>query len=174
MNVSARCGLSSKARQIRPIVDFDKPLRSAIAARDQCVAFVGVDSNVATTTSSTWSTVIVGGRPGRGSSTRPARRSATNRRRHLFTVFGATPRSAATRVFNAPGAAQANTIRDRSAKPAADFRRRDHRSNCSRSASLNTSEAFGRPVLAIDQAYNFQYELMAQYTSVALAKLFNF
>jgi hypothetical protein len=67
-------------------------------------------------------------------------------------------------VFNAPGAAQANTIRDRSAKPAADLRRRDHRSNCSRSASLNTSGAFGRPVLAIDQAYNFQYELMAQYT----------
>ena len=80
-------------------------------------------------------------------------------------MFGATPRSAATRVFNAPGAAQANTIRDRNAKPAADFRRRDHRSNCSRSASLNTNGAFGRPVLATDQAYNFQHELMAQDTS---------
>jgi len=38
--------------QIRPIVDFDSPVRSAILARDQCVAFAGVDSNVATTTSS--------------------------------------------------------------------------------------------------------------------------
>jgi len=53
LNVSARCGLSSNAFQIRPIVDGDSPLRSAIFARDQCVAFAGVDSSVATTTSST-------------------------------------------------------------------------------------------------------------------------
>src|SRR5215218_1036107 len=53
LNPSARCGLSSNARQIRPIVDFDNPVRSAIFARDQCVAFTGVDSSVATTTSST-------------------------------------------------------------------------------------------------------------------------
>jgi hypothetical protein len=32
-------------------------------ARDQCVALAGVDSSVATTTSSTWSTEITGGRP---------------------------------------------------------------------------------------------------------------
>ena len=42
--MSARCGLSSNARQIRPIVDFDSPERSAIFDRDQCVAFSGVDS----------------------------------------------------------------------------------------------------------------------------------
>jgi len=48
----ARWGLSSKDFQILPIVDFDSPVRSAILARDQCVAFAGVDSNVATTTSS--------------------------------------------------------------------------------------------------------------------------
>ena len=53
LNESARCGLSSNARQIRPIVDLDSPLRWAIFARDQCVAFAGVASNVATTTSST-------------------------------------------------------------------------------------------------------------------------
>ena len=34
-------------------VDFDKPVRSAIFARVQCVAFGGVDSKVATITSST-------------------------------------------------------------------------------------------------------------------------
>src|SRR3954453_21069888 len=65
LNVSTRCGLSSNLRQIRPIVDFDNPLRLAIDARDQCVAFVGVCSNVATTTSSIWSTLIDGARPGR-------------------------------------------------------------------------------------------------------------
>ena len=69
LNPSWRCGFSSNARQIRPIVDLDRPLRSAIFARDQCVAFFGIDSSVATTTSSTCSVVIVGGRPGRGSST---------------------------------------------------------------------------------------------------------
>jgi hypothetical protein len=45
--------LSSKRRQIRPIVDFDSPVRAAIEARDQCVAFFGVSSRVAVTTSST-------------------------------------------------------------------------------------------------------------------------
>ncbi|WP_372455793.1 hypothetical protein [Nonomuraea sediminis] len=47
--------LELESRQIRPIVDLDKPLRLAIEARDQCVAFLGVSSSVATTTSSTWS-----------------------------------------------------------------------------------------------------------------------
>src|SRR5512132_4403233 len=41
LKVSARWGLSSKVRQIRPIVDSDRPDRSAIEARDQCVAFLG-------------------------------------------------------------------------------------------------------------------------------------
>ena len=69
LNRSSRCGFSSNARQIRPTVDFDSPQRRAIFARDQCVAFFGVDSNVATTMSSTWAAVILGGRPGLGSST---------------------------------------------------------------------------------------------------------
>jgi hypothetical protein len=45
--------LRSNAFQIRPIVEDDRPDRSAILARDQCVAFLGVASSVATTTSST-------------------------------------------------------------------------------------------------------------------------
>src|SRR3954467_6699519 len=64
LNVSARCGFASNAFQIRPIVEGESPLRWAIFARDQCVAFAGVDSNVATTTSSTCSAVTDGGRPG--------------------------------------------------------------------------------------------------------------
>ena len=53
LNPSSRWGLSSNERQIRPMVDFDSPVLSAIFARDQCVAFAGVDSSVVTTTSST-------------------------------------------------------------------------------------------------------------------------
>lgn len=68
------------AFQIRSI----EPDRLAINARDQCVALAGVDSRVATTTtSSTCSGVIVAGRPGRGSSTNPSRRASANRLRPL-------------------------------------------------------------------------------------------
>ena len=54
--------------------------------RDQCVAFSGVDSSVATTTSSTCDAVTVAGRPGRGSSVSPSKRASRNRARHLLTV----------------------------------------------------------------------------------------
>src|SRR2546425_763988 len=64
LNVSAWCGLRLNLRQIRPMVDFDRPDLSAIDLRDQCVALAGVSSNVDTSTSSTWSMVIDGGRPG--------------------------------------------------------------------------------------------------------------
>ena len=87
------------------MLDFDSPVLFAIEARDQCVASAGVCSNVAVITSSTWSNRIDGGRPGRGSSTSPPNRLATNRARHLFTVFADTRRSAATCLFDAPGAA---------------------------------------------------------------------
>src|SRR6185295_4196460 len=52
---SCRCGLRPNFFQIRPMVDFDSPVRAAIEARDQWVSLPGTDSNVATTTSSTWS-----------------------------------------------------------------------------------------------------------------------
>ena len=74
LNVPVKCGLRSNLRQIRPIVDFDSPLRRAIEARDQCVASCGISSSVAVMTSSTRSSRIDGGRPGRGSSCRPSRR----------------------------------------------------------------------------------------------------
>ena len=78
-------------RQIRPIVDFDRPARSAIEARDQCVAPAGISSSVAVMTSSTLSSRIDGGRPGRGSSASPSSRFAANLLRHLLTVAGSVP-----------------------------------------------------------------------------------
>ena len=133
--------------QIRPIVDLESPLRSAIFFRDQWVACFGVDSRVATTTSSTCSAVIVGLRPERGSSTKPSSRDSTNRPRHLPTVGIETPSCAATSLFVKP-AAQAKTIRERNARACADFLRRTHRSSCSVSSDVNSSNAFGRPVMA--------------------------
>src|SRR6478735_4937161 len=53
LNPSVRCGLSSNACQIRPIVDGERPDFLAIDVRDQWVAFSGVDSNVSTTIFST-------------------------------------------------------------------------------------------------------------------------
>jgi hypothetical protein len=116
------------AFQIRPIVDFDSPEREAIFDRDQWVASFGVSSRVATTTASACSTLITGGRPGRGSSSRPSSRSATNRRRHLPTVASVTRNSPATSLFDSPSAHR-STIRDRSASACADFARRDHRTS---------------------------------------------
>ena len=145
LNPSVRCGFSSNFRQIRPIVDGDRPLRLAIDVRDQWVASAGACSRVATITSSTLSSRIEGGRPGRFSSGSPSRRSRTNRARHRFTVPGVTPRSTATCLFDAPRA-QASTIFDRMARLCADFARRAHRVSCSRSASVRTRSAFGRPV----------------------------
>jgi hypothetical protein len=76
------------AFQIRPMVERDNPACSAIFDLLQCVAFAGVVSSVAITTSSTWSACTDAGRPGRASSCRPASRAATNRERHLPTVTG--------------------------------------------------------------------------------------
>jgi hypothetical protein len=50
---SCTWGLSSNCRQIRPIVEGESPLRAAIEVLDQCVAFGGLCSRVATRTSST-------------------------------------------------------------------------------------------------------------------------
>jgi hypothetical protein len=94
------------AGQLEPIIEMglqlelppDPPDRglgqpdlSTIDLRDQCVVFFGAPFRVAVITSSTVSSRIDGGRPGRGSSTKPSSRLATNRRRHLFAMFGTTP-----------------------------------------------------------------------------------
>ena len=129
------------------MVDALRPLRWAIEARDQWVASLGSSSKVATTTSSTRSSRIDGGRPGRGSSSRPSSRAATNRDRHRFTAVTLTPRSAATCLFEMPSA-HASTIRARIARNCAVFARRAHRLSSTRSTSVNTRAAFGRPARA--------------------------
>src|SRR6266568_857371 len=152
LKVSARCGLSPKARQIRPIVDLLSPDLAAIDLRDQWVALLGVSSSVATTTASTCSTVIDGGRPGRSSSVSPSSRRLINRLRHLETVSGCTPTAAATCLFGVPSA-QASTILHRCASACELFARRDQRTSVARSSSVSSSVALGgRPVLFMQPA----------------------
>ena len=112
--------------------------------RDQCVSLPGTPSSVATITSSTWSSRIDGGRPGRCSSCRPSRRLAMNRARHRSTVDSSTPRSAAASLF-VPPSAQRSTIFARTARYWAVFARLAHRISWARSASVKTSPAFCRP-----------------------------
>lgn len=80
---SARCGCSPKARQIRETAVWERPTSRAIERVDQWVASFGIDSSVLTTTSSTLSSEIVRGRPGRGSSSSPSQRCSVKRPRHL-------------------------------------------------------------------------------------------
>ncbi len=109
LNVSARCGWSPNARQIRCTADCVRPTSAAIDRVDQCVASLGADSSVLVITSSTIASVIVRGCPGRGSSTRPSSRSASNRRRHFATVLRCTPSRAAIAPVRNPSATS-NTI----------------------------------------------------------------
>jgi hypothetical protein len=84
-HVSARWGLRPKARQIRETDDCDSPVSSAIDLVDQCVSWPGpfsVRTRVIAT--STCSSVIFRGAPGRFASVRPfssASVSADARRR---------------------------------------------------------------------------------------------
>ena len=141
---SMRCGLRSNLRQIRPTVDSDRPLRLAIEARDQCVASRGSSSSVAVTTSSTLSSRIDGGRPGRFSSRSPPSRpdEPAPPPRHRCARWSAGPPRPA--LFSLPPA-QASTIRARSASACDVFARRAHRASCSRSAPVSTRSAFRRP-----------------------------
>ncbi len=148
VNVWARWGLSPTSRQIRPTVDLLSPDRAAIDARDQCVAFDGISSRVATITNSTWSTVIEGWRPGRSSSASPSRRCWASRVRHFVTMSVLTDNFSAISLLGSPSA-HANTIRQRIATASDELRRRAHRVNWSRSASVSVTTAGGRPVRAM-------------------------
>jgi hypothetical protein len=155
--------LSSNVRQIRPTVDFDKPLRLAIEERVQCIAFSGVDSNVAASTSSTCSVVIVAGLPGRGSSTSPSNRSSQNRDRHFPIVDAVTPTVLATSAFDTP-VAHCKTIRERNANAWEDLRRRSHRTSCSRSDLSTPEQLLDVQFLACPMVPFLWYELQAQDT----------
>src|SRR5215216_3752465 len=138
--VSWRCGWSPNACQIRSTAFWVRPTSRAIERVDQCVASLGVVSSVRTTTSSTCSSVIVRGRPGRGSSVSPSSRRSAKRLRHLVTIGRVTPSRWAISVFLSPSAA-ASTIRDRCANPWALVRRRAHASNRARSSSVSAIAA---------------------------------
>jgi hypothetical protein len=103
---------------------------------DQCVASLGVVSNVVVITRSTSASAsaIVRGRPGRGSSSRPSNRSTANRLRHFVTVCRAIWSCYAITVFDSPAAsAHASTIRDRNANACALLGRPAQTRNRSRS-----------------------------------------
>jgi hypothetical protein len=143
--VCSRCGLSPNARQIREIAVWLIPTCRAIDRVDQWVSWLGGGrSRVATITRSTWSSAMVRGRPGRGSSARPSSRSRTNRPRHLATVWGQMPSCSATATLVLP-LAQASTIRARKATAWALVRRRAQRSRVCRSSWVSTNGALGLP-----------------------------
>ena len=152
--VACRWGLSPNARQIREIAVWLMPVARAMDRVDQWLSWLGGGSSrVVVITCSTWVSVIVRGRPGRGSSDRPSSRWRTNRPRHLVTVWGQIPSCSATALFVAPSA-QASTIRARKASAWALVRRRAQRSRVCRSSSVSTSGALGRPRSAIAGAYH--------------------
>ncbi len=114
--VCTACGLSPNASQIRETAVWFRPADLAIDLVDQWVSpFGDFCSSVAAITFSTCSSVIVRGRPGRGSSFSPASRDATNRARHLPAVVRDIPSSPVTSLTEPPSA-QPSTIRDRRAR----------------------------------------------------------
>jgi len=150
---------------------------AAIERVDQCVAVGGLSSSVRRITSSTCSSEIRRGAPGRGSSSSPSSPSATNRRRHLPTVAACTPSSTATVSLLNPWA-QRNTIRARNASAWAVFGRRAHRSSAARCSPDSNNSSFGRPrgrraIVCIRRRYQHNLtksrELMTQNTSSRLA-----
>ncbi len=144
LNCSTRCGLRPQAHRILEIAVCDMPISAAIERVDQWVAWRGCCSSVLTITASTCSSLIVRGAPGRGSSLSPSSRRSAKRRRHLPAVTGWQPSAAPISVFACLVAA-ASTIRLRSAKAGAVLGRRAQRSSVSRSSSLSTIVAVGRP-----------------------------
>jgi hypothetical protein len=107
------------------------------------------------TTTSTWSSVIFRGAPGRGASVRPSIRSLMNRTRHLRTISRDTSRLAPTAVSGAipPSSAQASTIRARRASDCDAVRLRTRASSDARSESVSSS---GQASGSVPQAYNLQ------------------
>jgi hypothetical protein len=122
LKVSTRCGCKPKARQMRPTLEVELPLRRAMLRVLQCLASGGWLSSVCTMTLSTLASSIWRGAPGRGSSSRPSRPRSTKRRRHLPTVCGVTRSRAAIALLLRP-AGRPSTIRARNAKACAVLRR---------------------------------------------------
>ena len=114
-----------------------------LSARN-CAVFARRAQRVRSARSASESTSSGLGRPGRGSSIRPATRRATNRERHLRTVSALTLRSVATRAFGTP-AAHARTIRARSASrgSTAPSAQRDNSANSASESLTSTARGPG-------------------------------
>jgi hypothetical protein len=151
LNPSARCGLGLEGppdpsdRRLRQTGPFGhlrprpvrRVLRCRLQGRDHDVLdLIGTDHRRPT------GPVLIG---------QPVDRCATNRRRHFPTVASEQPNRAATVLLSSPSA-HPNTMRERNARACADFLRRDQRTSCSRSSSLNTNAALGRPVRGMPQS----------------------
>src|SRR5438309_4400928 len=145
LKASVRCGCRPKARQMRLTVLWLNPHRVAMARVLQCVASRGVASSVSVTICSTWASLMRRGAPGRGSSSNPSSRAATNRLRHLPTVCLVRRSARATRVDVRP-LAHAKITRALCANAGAVVGRRLQRSNASRSSSVSLSTGMGRPI----------------------------
>jgi hypothetical protein len=145
LNSSWRHGLSPNARQISLTVVWEIPCLAASPRVDQCVASGGAVSSVSTTIASTTSSPIVRAAPGRGASTSPSSRSAAKRCRHLDTVTGLQPSSAAISAWIRVPSAHANTIRHRNAKACDELCRRAQRCSVLRSSPVRVISTVGRP-----------------------------
>lgn len=145
LNVSLRWGANAKARQIRLIELWLNPVSAAIERVLQWVASRGADSRVRAMTRSTSASPIVRGAPGRGSSSKPSRRWARKRRRHLPTVGSVIWSAAATSLFERPSAA-ARTRRARRARAWSVVGRRVHRVSVVRSSLVSVRGSRGRPL----------------------------
>jgi hypothetical protein len=106
--------LQAKARQMRVTAVCESAISRAIVRVLQCVALAGTDSSVLAMTASTCASAIVRGAPVRGASSKPSRRSVTNRARHFDTVCCATRNCIATALFPRPSALD-STMRARNA-----------------------------------------------------------
>ena len=114
LQVREQCGCSPKAFRMRRTVVCERPLSRAIGRVDQWMASGGVVWSVRPMTYATRSSPTVRGRPDRGPSDSPSRRSSEKRRRHLPTVRRLAPNSAAaTSLFGTPSA-QRRIMRQRS------------------------------------------------------------
>ena len=114
LKFSCKWGLRPKARQMRTMAFWLRPLAWAMVRVLQCVAFLGRVSSVRVTTASTLASVSLRGWPERGASPKAPNRPSRKRCRHLPTVGIVTPRLAATSVLLRP-VAQSRTIRARCA-----------------------------------------------------------
>jgi len=148
LKISVLCGCNPKARQMRWMVSGAQPTALAIARSDQCVAPGGVVSSVSRIVSAISSSPILGGVPGRGSSSSPSSRRSAKRRRHLPTVLASAPTSMQIALFSCPDAA-ASTIRARRAIAWPVFCARAKDCSSRRSAKLTSIATAALPISTI-------------------------